>query len=302
MQLLNWTKMTPKRNKETGEIEYEFNDRGKPETFEFNEIFHIPGLGFNGLVGYSPITMHADAIGLGIAAEQFANYFYSNGANVGSVITLPNAIQDKEGLRKEIKQKFGGLIRSHETMVLEQGAEFHRIDMPLADAEFIATRKYQDEKIASIYRMPLIMLQNADKLTYNNAEHQDLSYMKHTLLPWMVRWEQSIFTRALTKMERMQGLFARFKTNEMLRGDSKTMATVNHLKRQDGIIDTNEWRAMDDMNPRSEPEASQLIVNGNMRAISIVNSLDPVSGQQFQQDDGQGDGQTNQTGGEEGNA
>lgn len=279
LKLLDWQDTYTERNKETGEIEYHFNDRGKEIIFGFDEIFHIPGLGYDGINGYSPISMAREAIGLGLAAEEFAARFYSNGANMGGVITLPNKIRDIEGLRKELHKKYGGLSKSHEVMVLEEGAEYKRIDMPLADAEFIATREFQDRQLAKIYRMPLKMIQDYSKGgTYNNNEQQELDYVKHTLLPWIVRWEQSISTRILTKKDRMLGYFVRFDIDELLRGDSKTQADVNHIKRQDGIITANEWRAMNNMNPRPEPEADKLLINGNMREISVVNSLEQVKG------------------------
>ena len=290
LKLLNWANVEPKRSEETGLIEYHFDDRGKDIVFRFDEIFHIPGMGFDGIVGYSPIAMAREAIGLGMAAEEFASRFYGNGANVGAVVTIPNAVQDKQALKTEIDKKFVGLGKSHKVMFLEEGSEYHRIDMPLADAEFIATREFQDRQIALIYRMPLKMIQDYSKGgTYNNNEQQEMDYVKHTIMPWVVRWEQSIMTRLLTRYERAAGLFARFNIEELLRADSKTRADVNHLRRQDGVITGNEWRAMDDMNPREEPEADMLIVNGNMRNIAVVNSTEPVSGQQFEQNKG-GDG------------
>ena len=281
LTLLDWFNVQPNRL-ETGELVYLFDDRGKEITFRFDEIFHIPGLGYNGIVGYSPVGMAREAIGLGLAAEEFAARFYSNGANVGGIITMPNKIQDKEALRKELKAKHAGLSKSHEVMILEEGSEYKRIDMPLADAEFLATREFQDRQIAMIYRMPLKMIQDYSKGgTYNNNEQQELDYTKHTIMPWVIRWEQSITTRLLTKRDRMDGYFVRFNMDELLRGDSKTRADVNHIRRQDGIITGNEWRAMDDMNPRSEPEADMLVINGNMREISVVKSVEPVEGQQF---------------------
>lgn len=282
LKLLDWYDMDVKRNKSTGLIEYVFNDRGKDETFRQDEIYHIPGLGYDGIVGYSPVRMSMEAIGLGLAAEDFAARFYANGANVGGFLTMPGKVADPEALREEFKALYGGVANSHKTMVLEAGADYKPLNrMPLADAEFILTRRLQIEEVARIYRMPLHMLQDLQKATFSNIEHQDLAYVKRTLLPWIRRTELAIDTRLLTARERAQGYFSRFQIDELLRGDAKTRAEVNHIRRQDGIITTNEWRAMDDMNPRSEPEADKLIVNGNMREISIVGTTEPVEGQQF---------------------
>jgi len=283
LKLLDWFDMTVKRDKDTGEVYYEFNDRGKPIPFRKDEIFHIPGLGYDGLVGYSPVKMAMEAVGLGLAAEEFAARFYSNGANVGGFITTPEAVKDRDALKKEIDDKFAGLGKAHKIMVLENGMTFTKLNMNLDEAQFLETRRFQIEEIARIYRMPLHMIQDLSHATFSNIEHQDLAYVKRTLLPWVKRWEIGTDTQNLTARDRAQGLFSRLNMDELLRGDAPTRANVNHIKRQDGVISGNEWRAVDDMNPRDEPEADKLLINGNMREIGVVNSIEPVSGQQVAQ-------------------
>lgn len=283
LQLLDWHSIEPRRNKE-GNIEYVFRPRQSQspyltdppisgqQVFSFDEIFHIPGLGYNGIVGYSPIRMAMEAVGLGLATEQFASYFFSNGANVGGFFKVPGKIKDKEALKKEFEEKFAGLGKAHKALFLEEGMEFEKLVMPLKEAQFIEGRKFQIEEIARWYRMPMHMLQEMSKATFSNIEHQDLAYVKRTLLPWIRRRELAIDTRLLTRRERDKGYFARYDIDEWLRGDSKTRAEVNHTKRQDGVITANEWRAQDSQNPRQEPEADMLIINGNMREISVVKS------------------------------
>jgi len=278
LKLLNWYNMLTERDRSTGEIVYRFRHEHGNYNFKREEIFHIPGLGYDGVVGYSPIRLAMEAIGLGLASEQFASYFFANGANVGGFIKTPNKIKDKQALQEEFEKKFSGLGKAHKVLFLEEGMEFQKLVMPLREAQFIEGRKFQLEEIARIYRMPLHMIQSMDKATFNNIEHQDLAYVKRTMLPWVRRWELGIDTRLLTKRDRMLGYFSRFNIDEWLRGDSKTRAEVNHIKRQDGVISANEWRADDNQNPRNEPEADRLIINGNMRDISIVNSQDPAGG------------------------
>jgi HK97 family phage portal protein len=285
LKLLNWFSMQPKRDKDTGQVYYAFDDRGKETRFEKYEIFHIPGLGYDGLVGYSPIKMAMEAVGLGLAAEEFAARFYSNGANVGGFITMDATVQDKDSLKTEFETKFGGLGKAHKVIFLENGMQFQRLNMNLDEAQFIETRRFQIEEIARIYRMPPHMIGDLTHATFSNIEHQDLAYVKRTLLPWIKRWEIATDTQNLTLRDRQQGLFSRLNIDELLRGDAPTRASVNHIKRQDGVISTNEWRAVDDMNPRLEPEADKLLINGNMRDISVVNSTEPINGQQFKQDD-----------------
>lgn len=274
LKLLDWKSIAPVRI--NGEIKYSCGAESNKIEFEKWEIFHIPGLGFDGLTGRSPVRMAMEAIGLGLAAEEFGARFFSNGANVGGVITMPGSIKDKEGLKKEFNEKWGSLEKSHKVMFLEEGMKFEKMVMPLNEAQFLETRKFQVEEIARIYRTPHHIIQHLDHSTFSNIEHQDLEYTKHTLLPWIRRWEQAIDTQLLTKNDRMAGYFAIFNIEELLRGDSITKANTNHIKRQDGVITGNEWRSTDGMNPRPEPEADKLIINGNMRDISVVNSTAPV--------------------------
>jgi len=281
LKLLNWFNVEPKRNKDTGEIYYELNDRGKLIPLNKDEVFHIPGLGYDGIVGYSPIKMAMEAVGLGLAAEEFAARFYSNGANVGGFITMADGVKDKEDLKKEFNEKFAGLGKAHKVLFLENGMTFQRLNMNLDEAQFLETRRFQIEEIARIYRMPPHMIGDLTHATFSNIEHQDLAYVKRTLLPWIKRWEISNDTQNLTKRDRQQGLFTQINIDELLRGDTKTRADVNHIKRQDGVISVNEWRATDNINPREEKEADELHMNGNMRNIKIANSVEPVSGQQF---------------------
>ncbi len=273
-----WTHMEPRRNPITRALEYRYIDRGKEEVLPPEKVFHIPGLGFDGIKGYSPIRMCMEAIGLGLAAEQFAALFYANGANIGGFLAVEGGTGNKERrdeIRKELENKFKGLSHSHEVMILPKGTEFHRLEMPLAEAQFIETRKFQVEEIARIYRVPLHLLQNLDRATFSNIEHQDLGFVKHTMMPWYVRWEQYINQRLLTRAERQKGLYAEFNLNALLRGDSKTQAEIAHFERQDGFISTNEYRERRGQNPRPEPEADELFINGNMVRLVDAGKVQP---------------------------
>jgi len=287
LKLLNWQSITPARDEKTGEVIYEmYQQNGEPLKFKQWEVFHLAGLGFDGIQGYSPINMAMQAIGLGLASEKFAGKFFGKGATISGILQMPGTVKDKEGTLKEFNEKYGSVGSEYSTLLLEEGAKFVPVTMPLAEAQFIEGRRFQKEEIASIYRMPLNMLQDLTHLTYSNAEHNDLAYVKRTLLPWARRWEQAVDTQLMTRRDRELGYFSRVDFDEMLRGDSITRANVNHQRRQDGIITTNEWRVMDGMNPRDEPEADRLVINGNMREISIVNSTGPVEGQQFKKQGG----------------
>lgn len=246
-----WHEVWPERDPETQRIVYKVNDRGKTETLPFEKVFHVPGLGFNGIKGFSPIRMAMESVGLGLAAEEFAALFYANGANVGGILTVPGLKNKdtRDAIKKEFEERAGGLGKSHGVMVLENDIQYHRVGIPLTEAQFIETRKFQIEEIARIYRVPLHLLQSLDRATFNNIEHQSLEFVKYTMLPWFARWEQAINFRLLTPRQREQGYFAKFNAEGLLRGDTKSRYEAYHYARQDGWMNTDEIRAKEDLNP-----------------------------------------------------
>jgi len=264
LNILPWWAMDVKRNYDTGKIEYWTNDRGKPVLLDTKEVLHIPGLSFDGVMGYSPVRMAMEAIGLGLAAEHFAAYFYANGANIGGVITMPGHIKDPESLKSELGEKFEGLGKAHKVMFLEDGMKFEKVIMPLDEAQFVETRRFQVEEIARIYRVPLHLLQNLDRATNNNIEHQSLEFVMYTMLPWFTRWEQWLNFKLLTKEERQQGLFFEFLLTALLRADTAARAAMLHQMRQDGIINADEWRELENMNPQEGGYGRTYFINGNM--------------------------------------
>src|SRR5690606_5574054 len=119
-------------------------------------ILHVPGMGGDGILGYSPIRMAAEAIGTGMAAEQFSARFFGQGMNVGTVIEHPKELGDKayDRLRADFEARGAGLANSWRPLILEEGMKFNRIPMPLRDAQFIEGRKFTKEDICGLFRVP----------------------------------------------------------------------------------------------------------------------------------------------------
>jgi len=252
-------------------IVYKYREEcsNEEKTYIPDEILHISGYG-NGFIGCSPIKIKMNSIGLGLASEGFASKFYSQGLNSSGVITMPGKIRDKAGLRKELKDKYQGLQNSHVPLVLEEGMTFTKTIMPLKEAQFIETRRYQSLDIAAWYRMPPKMLQDHTYSTFSNNEQQDLDYVKHTLLPWTERLENFFSCYLLTPRDIRTGMFFRFDFETLLKPDSKTKAEIHHIQRQDGIITGNEVRHMANMNPSEVEEQNKFFINGNMVDIEKI--------------------------------
>ena len=156
------------------------------------DVLHIPGLGFDGLVGYSPIAMAKNAIGLAIATEEFGAKFFANGAAPSGVLEHPGTIKDPTKVREAWQSQFGGSSNSGKVAVLEEGMKYTPISISPEQAQFLETRKFQINEIARIFRVPPHMVGDLEKSSFSNIEQQSLEFVKYTLEPWLVRWEQSM--------------------------------------------------------------------------------------------------------------
>ena len=236
----------------------------KPE-----EVLHIPGLGFDGIVGYSPIAVEKNAISLGIAAEEFGSKFFSNGARPSGILTHPNTVKDPKKLREAWNSAYGGSTNSGKVAVIEENMHFEAISIPNNEAQFLETRKFQVEEICRIYRVPPHLIGNLDRATFSNIENQSIDFAVHTIRPWLVRIEQAM-NRALFPENEKGRFYVQFNIDGLMRGDYKSRMEGYAIARQNGWMSANDIRALENMNPISEDEGgNEYLVNGNMVPISL---------------------------------
>jgi HK97 family phage portal protein len=264
----DWHLIQPKRNKDTGKIEYHLDDRGSIEVLPAERVFHVPGLGFDGIRGYSKIHMAREAVGMGMAIAEFSARFFGQGMNVGIVLETEKIFKtgsdEVEFMRKEFEDKYSGLGNSHRPMIAHGGLKVNRIPMPLADAQFIEQMKLNDTQICGLFRVPPHLIANLEKATFSNIEHQSIEYVVFTMLPLITRFEQTINWKLFTPQERAAGYYAKFTVDALLRGDAKARADALAVKRQNGIINADEWRELDEDNPIGGLVGETYLVNGNM--------------------------------------
>lgn len=183
-----------------------------------SDVLHIPGLGFDGLVGYSPIAMAKNAIGLAIATEEYGSKFFANGATPGGILEHPGVVKDPERVRNSWNSAFGGSGNANKVAVLEEGMKYTPISISPEQAQFLETRKFQIDEIARIFRVPPHMVGDLEKSSFSNIEQQSLEFVKYTLNPWVMRWEQSIYRTLLSPNEK-KDFFVKFNVEGLLRGD-----------------------------------------------------------------------------------
>ena len=238
--------------------------QGSSVTLEPKDVLHIPGLGFDGLVGYSPIAMAKNAIGLAIATEEFGSKFFANGAAPSGVLEHPGTIKDPTRVREAWQSQFGGSGNSGKVAVLEEGMKYTPISISPEQAQFLETRKFQINEIARIFRVPPHMVGDLEKSSFSNIEQQSLEFVKYTLDPWVVRWEQSLSRSLLSEDEKKQYFF-KFNLEGLLRGDYQSRMNGYAIARQNGWMSANDIRELEDLDKLSPEQGGDLyLVNGNM--------------------------------------
>ena len=224
---------------------------GTDKTFLAYQILHIPGMGFDGFMGYSPIRMARDAVGLSLATEEYGARFFKNGAKPGGVLEHPGKLKNFETLRKSWNEMHQGLHNQHRIAILEEGMKYTQIGIPPNDAQFLETRKFQKSEIASIYRVPPHMIADLERATFSNIEHQSIDFVVHTIRPWLVRWEQAIKQKLFMNLDGGD-YFAEFLVDGLLRGDTQSRYAAYSVGRQWGWLSANDVLEMENRNPIGE--------------------------------------------------
>lgn len=232
------------------------------------DVLHIPGLGFDGLVGYSPIAMAKNAIGLAIATEEYGAKFFANGAAPSGVLEHPGTIKDPSRLRENWNSTFGGSANSSKVAVLEEGMKYTPISISPEQAQFLETRKFQIDEIARIFRVPPHMVGDLEKSSFSNIEQQSLEFVKYTLDPWVIRWEQSL-SRALLNEDEKRKYFFKFNLEGLLRGDYESRMSGYAVARQNGWMSANDIRELENMDKIPAEDGGDLyLINGNMLPLN----------------------------------
>ena len=241
---------------------------GMTVTLRPSDVLHIPGLGFDGLVGYSPIAMAKNAIGMAIACEEYGAKFFANGAAPGGVLEHPGTIKDPQKVRDSWNAAYQGSSNSHRVAVLEEGMKYQSIGISPEQAQFLETRKFQINEIARIFRVPPHMVGDLEKSSFSNIEQQSLEFVKYTLDPWVIRWEQAI-SRALLRPDEKKLYFAKFNVDGLLRGDYVSRMNGYATARQNGWMSANDIRELENLD-RIPPElgGDLYLINGNMTKLA----------------------------------
>jgi len=239
---------------EKGEIFYIYHaytdeapgENNKDIYFRSDEIFHVPGMGFNGLVGFSPIAMMKNSLGTTLAVEKYGSSFFKNGAQPSGVLEHPGVLKNPEKIRENWSAVYGGANNAHKVAVLEEGMQYKPISLPPEDSQFLSTRQFGVNEICRIFRVPPHMVQDLDHATFSNIEHQSIDFVVHTLTPWLVRFEQAIVKDLLLPDEQDE-YFPKFNVDGLLRGDYQSRMQGYATGISNGFLSPNDCRRLENM-------------------------------------------------------
>lgn len=260
---------------EKGEIYYIYHaytdekpgESGKDIIFRRDEILHIPGLGFNGLVGFSPIAMMKNALGSSISVEKYGSSFFKNGAQPSGVLETPGVLKDPARIRENWEEVYGGASNAHRVAVLEEGVSYKPISLPPEDSQFLSTRQFDVEQICRIFRVPPHMVQDLSHATFSNIEHQSIDFVQHTLTPWLVRIEQSIIKDVLLEDEK-DLYYPKFNVDGLLRGDYQSRMNGYATGINNGFMCANDIRRLENLDLIPDEEGGNIfMVNGTMTPL-----------------------------------
>ena len=263
---------------ENGEIYYTYHaytdekrgEHGADILFQRSEILHIPGLGFNGLVGFSPIAMMKNALGTVLAVDKYGASFFKNGAQPAGVLEHPGVLKDPQKIRENWMAAYGGAGNAHKVAVLEEGMQYKPISLPPEDSQFLSTREFGVEEICRIFRVPPHMVQDLKRSTFSNIEHQSIDFVMHTLMPWLVKIEQAIIKDVLLE-EEQEMYFPKFNVDGFLRGDYASRMQGHQIGINNGIYSVNDVRRLENLELLAEKEGGDThMVNGTMAKLSDV--------------------------------
>jgi len=237
-----------------GDLWYKVN--GVEVPINHNDMIHIKGFGFNGIEGKSVITAAREAIGVGLAEQQYGGGLFRTGAAKRVALEYPGTLDDKvyQRLKDSWNDKYGTYTNMSEIAILEAGLKVVEVGMSAQDAQFLEARKFSIQEVARFFRIPLHLMQSLDQATNNNIEQQGHDFINYTMMPWLIKFEEEMNDKLFTQAEQ-DFYYTKFNVNAFLRGDMTSRWRYYSTMIQWGVFSPNDVREKEDENPREGGDA-----------------------------------------------
>jgi len=246
---MNPDKVTKARS-ENREIVYQYQAENGQITLPAYRVWHIPGFGYDGMMGYTPLTYARNQIGLGIAAEKMGSKLFANGLTFGGFLEHPNQMSDiaLQHWEKQLKEKHEGVDKAHRLLILEEGMKYSKNHISPQDAQMLEARKFQRNEMASFFHIPPHMIGDLERATFSNIEEQSLEFVVYTMRPWLVRWERSM-NRQLLLPDEKQNYYVEFLVDSLLRGNIESRYRAYAIGRNWGWLTPNRICEFENLEP-----------------------------------------------------
>lgn len=224
----------------------------RPTAIHPDDIIHVKALGFDGLKGKSPIRQHAETIGLGLESQRYGKSFFGSNGRPTGIVSVKGDLNDGSWSRLKAvwKKSVSGLVSgTNRTILLPSELNYQAMTISPEDMQFLDTRKFNRSEIAGIFNVPAHMINDLERATFSNISELSVEFVKFTMMPWVVNWEQEINRKLFSSAERKAGYYVKFNLAGLLRGTPKERADFYHFAINDGWMSRNEARVLEDMNP-----------------------------------------------------
>ncbi|HIH5019789.1 TPA: phage portal protein [Klebsiella oxytoca] len=229
-----------------------------------DDMIHVRALGSDDKIGLSPIMQQAQTIGLGMDAGKYAESFFSGNARPAAIVSVKSVLNNDSWPRlKEAWRKAISVMRKQEnkSLLIPAELQYNPITVSPVDAQLLELLKLNRSQIAGIFNVPAHMINDLEKATFSNITQQSIQFVRHTVMPWIVNWEQEINRKIFTRREREAGYYVKFNIMALLRGTPQERAQFYHFAITDGWMSRNEARVLEDLNP--QPGLDEMLVSVN---------------------------------------
>lgn len=251
-------------DRENDEIVFKYKEHIIPST----DMIHLKGIVTDGYLGKSPIEVHRENLTLSQNVLTYGQKFFTNGGNTEGVYIYPGELKEDsyKRLKKDIAEQ-ESLRNAHKSLLLEGGMKYERINIPLEDAQFITTRKFQATEVARIFGVPPHLIADLERSTNNNIEHQGIEFVVYTLLPYLKKLEAELNYKLLTT-DQAKKMYFSFNVNGLMRGDSTARANFYRTMYMISAMCPNEIRKLENMNEYEGGEAFYTQIN--MQEVNAI--------------------------------
>ncbi|HAT42362.1 MAG TPA: phage portal protein [Rheinheimera sp.] len=237
-----------------GRLYYRFvNANGDVEALESQEVLHVRAFSAGKQMwSKSVIRQNADAISLGQQAVNYGNNFFSGGGRPTGILSAKGDMSSDQFTKfvafwNKVKSQLR--TEDNKTVLLPNQLEYKSITIPPEDAQFIDSRKLSRSEIAGIFNVPAHMINDLEKASFSNITESSINFLRYTMMPWIVRWEQEMNRKIFTSAERKAGYYVQFNVKGLLRATPKEQSEIYSKAIQDGYMNRNEIRSLEDLNP-----------------------------------------------------